>query len=855
MLPVRSFAGVGSAERLAAARPSLATTATSRVFALAQRSIKPNSRVARPYPARRSVLTCAEGGAHDDALPPSLKRDAEASDPPEAAEAVKSALTAVEAEEEAETAVVAQKAPAKETAAEKRAKRVAAERGAASAFLADIEESEQEQIIKLTQTVSTLKMRMKSLAKLLDEAVEQRGVLEDELSAATESAEVAAKENRQKMYELEMLVEQYKTEMMDAKAMAESTAKEVAAAGARMEKQLEARVKAAVKDVRDAKVQAKQNEVDAAAVRVAKLLEDVTEMEQASKEAIEADKNVKLNQALAKMEKELEAARASRDAFEKRANSAEQQLKNQKELLIKVDELVSENGDISNSLQAKDAKIHALNKQVEKLKEKTAMASEAATRNAAALESVEEKFAERVSQTLAAAETCVSTAEKVKKEAERNTREAEELAATQVAAAIKRAEAAEANLARSNESLEKMTEIATQKEATDVQVAKLELEVETKKVEIDQLKTDLRSSAEAAAMWEAKAAKTAALLEKRAREVAEAMENIDLRTVQVKAATQRAELAEGKLRRQTELLDEMAEVAALKEAAEAKVIVLEAEAMAAEQTIETLTAEANANSEAAAMWEGKASAANATADARAKTAEAAAKAREEAAAKKMEVLEQTYADVIGVADKEAVATAVKAELELIHADAEHRVDLATRETESVKRALAAASYSIKVWRERAENLAASIENQEEPRSESNNAVSVDRIGRGRLVASAFASGAELRAFVNSGPRVTVSSSNEDATVKELDAMGMGRPFHGRYDMVDTGASRAKASKPVTNEGDEYNQASHAEGWKLPVMKWDPGEEQRMKERLPFNPRAEGKWGTAKNGDKEDGEDH
>jgi hypothetical protein len=269
----------------------------------------------------------------------------------------------------------------------------------------------------------------------------------------------------------------------------------------------------------------------------------------------------------------------------------------------------------------------------------------------------------------------------VKREVERNAAAAAKLAVTQVAAAVARAETAETNLARSHVSLEHMTTIATQKEAVDVRAAKLALDVAAKTAEIEKLAAEGRAAAEAAAMWESKSTSTAALLETRAREVAEAMENIHLRSVQITAAAARADHAEASLRRQTELLDEMAEMAALKEAAHAKVEAMEQHQIADALEIEALTAGARVAAAAAAMWEGKATAADATVEARALAAEGAARAAENTAAHKMAVLEQTAAAVVGIADDEAVAAAVAARIAAINADADFRVHIASRDSE------------------------------------------------------------------------------------------------------------------------------------------------------------------------------
>jgi len=655
-----------------------------------------------------------------------------------------------------------------------------------------------DQVAELTATVRALKLRMSSLAKLLDEAVARRQKLEEALAAEKETGRGMAVESRRKLDDLAVQRDGFAALLETAQAEGETAAKELADVAVRLERKLEARLTAAARGEDDAMSAATQRVAEAAAARATQVLADATAIERTARGALSADQAAAAYSAASKAASELKAATTALDAARGRAAAAEQQLQNQNALLIRVDLLVAENGGSQKALETKEAAIHALNKEVETLRASAAANATEAVRGAAAAEAAEEKIADRVSQTLAAAETCVSTAEKVKREVERNAAAAAKLAVTQVAAAVARAETAETNLARSHVSLEHMTTIATQKEAVDVRAAKLALDVAAKTAEIEKLAAEGRAAAEAAAMWESKSTSTAALLETRAREVAEAMENIHLRSVQITAAAARADHAEASLRRQTELLDEMAEMAALKEAAHAKVEAMEQHQIADALEIEALTAGARVAAAAAAMWEGKATAADATVEARALAAEGAARAAENTAAHKMAVLEQTAAAVVGIADDEAVAAAVAARIAAINADADFRVHIASRDSEALRRALSASAFSVEVWRERAQLAAADLSRLEAAvqgtRADGGDTGSAG----GRIAGGAFSSGADLRAFVSLGPRISTAGAgvgwgsglhalahaHASNQVRDLNAVGIGPPVHGRYDRVD-----------------------------------------------------------------------
>jgi hypothetical protein len=60
-------------------------------------------------------------------------------------------------------------------------------------------------------------------------------------------------------------------------------------------------------------------------------------------------------------------------------------------------------------------------------------------------------------------------------------------------------------------------------------------------------------------------------------------------------------------------------------------------------------------------------------------------------------------------------------------------------------------------------------------------------------------------------------------------VGLGAPFHGRYDLID----------PPKHGKKEKSARAWARSGAAPVPKWDPNEEAANKERLPFNPRARG----------------
>ena len=238
-----------------------------------------------------------------------------------------------------------------------------------------------------------------------------------------------------------------------------------------------------------------------------------------ARNALDADKKAAAESALVKAEKEIKAAHEARDAAKKLAADAERQLKNQNELLNRVDELIRENGDAKKTVAQRDEAIEALQKETKTLREMADEATKLAVKKQSEAEAAEEKVAEKVTQTLEAAETCVTTAERVRQEVEKSAVSAAELAAEQLAAAKARYRAAEENLKNSNAKLEEMTKIAVLKESVDQDVEELTRETAKMTDAIAVLTEDLRIAKEYSTNWEGKAVTAQTELEKRPRAV------------------------------------------------------------------------------------------------------------------------------------------------------------------------------------------------------------------------------------------------------------------------------------------------------------------------------------------------
>jgi hypothetical protein len=192
-------------------------------------------------------------------------------------------------------------------------------------------------------------------------------------------------------------------------------------------------------------------------------------------------------------------------------------------------------------------------------------------------------------------------------------------------------------------------------------------------------------------------------------------------------------------------------------------------------------------------------------EARARAAEEAARVAEKAAVKKMALLNETAAGVVARVDEEALARAVDAQLAAINADADYRVSVAARNSHALKRALSASAFSVELWRERAEVAAADLAwltTAAEAEQRGGGGVAAGDAGRvgGRIAAAAFSTGADLRAFVSSGPRISVATSS--GQVRELNAVGLGAPVSGRYDQADSTSTVPSAPAPAQEWGDD-----------------------------------------------------
>ena len=764
---------------------------------------------------------------------------------------------------------------------------------------------EGDEIVELTATVRALKLRMSSLAKLLDEAVARRQTLEKELAAERERAKSSAEElgaaaaksesalteatarvatleeqlgetraslasERDALAEAELFVAtltREKDELAEATEVAQAeaekrlkqatdvrfelqatremlesteTAKKEAeaslkAVAAETEKRLEERLKAGVDDAAAALAAGARREADETTRKAAALLATATEIEAKAREELAKDAGEASAIALTRAEKEIAAAVEARDLALEAAAATEKRLENQTELLTRVDALTDETSAKAKQVAEQLETIDALTREVESLREAAAAAAADAARGLSMAEAAENKIADRVSQTLQAAETCVSTAEKVKKEVERNALAAENVAAQQLEAATARANAAEENLRRSNERLDEVTAIAGRSEALSAKTETQQREIAQKAKLIQDLIEETNIAKDTIAHWEDKATNALVALETKNRELSEATENATSFKVQIASAMARAAHAEESLRSQTELLDEMAEIAAQKEAAQALVVTLQQEVEAREGEVARLAESARASAEAAATWQAKATAAENLLEQRAAAAEAASLAVRAAAEEKLRVLRDSEGAAYARAEEEAVDAAVKARLAEIEADAEQKVYAATRDAESLRRALAASNQGVELWREKAERAAGELETL--VASDDLEARMNDLRGRGgRLTANAFSRGVDLRTFIVRGsPRLdALAEEYANPALEELESAGLGAPFHGRYDLID---APRRDRRDLTRE--EAKRLARAASAALPTPRWDPSEEAANKERLPFNPRARG----------------
>ena len=707
----------------------------------------------------------------------------------------------------------------------------------------------------------TLETRQRELE---EEMAREKAAMDEEIAKQQKTLLEVAEELKNVKAE----VTSYKSQLDDAKAETAAAVKQLGITAASVEKKVEKRLDKGRKKAEQEAALAAKAEVDRMVKEAADALASAKAIEMEARNALDADKKAAAESALVKAEKEIEAAHEARDAAKKLAADAERQLKNQNELLNRVDELIRENGDVKKTVAQRDEAIEALQKETKTLREMADEATKLAVKKQSEAEAAEEKVAEKVTQTLEAAETCVTTAERVRQEVENSAVSAAELAAEQLAAAKARYRAAEENLKNSNAKLEEMTKIAMLKESVDQDVEELTRETAKMTDTIAILTEDLRIAKEYSTNWEGKAVTAQTELEKRLRELSEAEESAVSWKVQVTSAVARADHAEGLLRKQTELLDEMAEMAAEKESAEAQCVALSQTADAQAREIDRLAAEAKSAREAAVEWETKALAAAAKVETRASVAEEAARKAEESAREKQRIIEEADLVCAGVADEEAVAAAVDSQLGAIKGDADYKVYEATRNVDALRRALAASAFSAQLWQERAENAGLEIaklreemdyairgskgldvaasDDKKKANKAKKESESLELSGAnstvpiGRLTRAAFASGKDLRSFVTLGPRI--EPARDPTVTKELDAVGLGAPILGDYTRVD----RVKKgfTPPARNNNQNGGGHNHDNNEKpkrrIPVMTWDVEQENRNKQSLSFNPRRLGK---------------
>ena len=753
-------------------------------------------------------------------------------------------------------------------AAKKKAEDQSATIGELSAQLSNVRDEVAAYKTKLAQSEketeearATLETRQRELE---EEMAREKAAMDEEIAKQQKTLLEVAEELKNVKAE----VTSYKSQLDDAKAETAAAVKQLGITAASVEKKVEKRLDKGRKKAEQEAALAAKAEVDRMVKEAANALASAKAIEMEARNALDADKKAAAESALVKAEKEIEAAHEARDAAKKLAADAERQLKNQNELLNRVDELIRENGDVKKTVAQRDEAIEALQKETKTLREMADEATKLAVKKQSEAEAAEEKVAEKVTQTLEAAETCVTTAERVRQEVENSAVSAAELAAEQLAAAKARYRAAEENLKNSNAKLEEMTKIAMLKESVDQDVEELTRETAKMTDTIAILTEDLRIAKEYSTNWEGKAVTAQTELEKRLRELSEAEESAVSWKVQVTSAVARADHAEGLLRKQTELLDEMAEMAAEKESAEAQCVALSQTADAQAREIDRLAAEAKSAREAAVEWETKALAAAAKVETRASVAEEAARKAEESAREKQRIIEEADLVCAGVADEEAVAAAVDSQLGAIKGDADYKVYEATRNVDALRRALAASAFSAQLWQERAENAGLEIaklreemdyairgskgldvaasDDKKKANKAKKESESLELSGAnstvpiGRLTRAAFASGKDLRSFVTLGPRI--EPARDPTVTKELDAVGLGAPILGDYTRVD----RVKKgfTPPARNNNQNGGGHNHDNNEKpkrrIPVMTWDVEQENRNKQSLSFNPRRLGK---------------
>ena len=296
----------------------------------------------------------------------------------------------------------------------------------------------------------------------------------------------------------------------------------------------------------------------------------------------------------------------------------------------------------------------------------------------------------------------------------------------------------------------------------------------------------------------------------------------------------RATHAEESLRSQTELLDEMAELAAQKEAAQALVVTLQQEVEAREGEVARLAESARASAEAAATWQSKASAAVNLLEQRAAAAEAAAGAVRAAAEEKMRILQEGEGAAYARAEEEAVDAAEGAprgdrdgrRAEGVFGDARRRVaPPRARRVQPGRRAVARKGGDRR-------RRARGARRERRPGGAHERPAKQGRSSDRERVLPRRGSEVVHRARV---PALEALAEDSLPALVELESAGMGAPFHGRYDLIDAPNRRRELTR------EEAKRLAREASAALPTPRWDPSEEAANKERLPFNP-ARGWWG-------------
>ena len=707
-----------------------------------------------------------------------------------------------------------------------------------------LESSTAEVVVLKTQLEETCAVLAVEQGKLVDveEEMKELRVETTNSLAAVETAMTEASKRRKEATAARFELNATKEMLAQTQAAKVTSEKSLIAIAATTEMQMQQRLKAGVDEAAAASAANIRRIADDASRKAAALLASAAALEATARDALGADVTEASAAALVKATKEINAAVEARDLAVAAAAATQRRLTNQTELLRRVDQMTEETTKYSVEVTTQAEQIAALTNECALLRESAADAAAAAARGLSMADAAENKIADRVSQTLQAAETCVSTAEKVKQEVERNSVAAEGVAAQQLEAATARANAAEENLRRSNVRLDEMTAIAGKKEAMDMKNDAQARELVQKSRLIKELVDETAIAKDTISHWENKATSALVELEQKNRQACEANENATSLKVQIASAMARAAHAEESLRSQTELLDEMAEIAALKESANALVVTLQQELEAKEGEVLLLSEAARGASEAAAMWRAKATAAADKVESRALAAETAAELVKSAAEEKLRILEDNEGAYYASAEEHAVEQAVRQRIEQFQAEAEQKINAANASAESLKRALAASNQGSELWREKAEQAAAELETL--IASDDLESRISDMKGKGgRLVAHAFSKGEDLRQFIVKGsPRLDDVMDGENARAfVELESVGLGKPFHGRYDLIDARDPRQKLTAA------EAASLAKAASEKTPVPRWDPTYEHANREKLPFNPRAFGLVGRKSGG--------